>query len=240
MAAVLLFFWRDLWRIAVDLGRARWYSPGAARQPRRPHGLVPHLRHDPDRGLRAAVLRPDRDRCARPAPHRLGAHPVRRRPVGSSTGSSPQRKEIEDLNLRDGMLFGFAQSLALIPGVSRSGSTITAGRALGYTRESRGPVLVPAVGPRRRALGAVRGAQARRRRRPGVGPHDRRDASSPSSSGTPPSPGCCAGWPTTRCSSSRSTASCSACSSWRWCTAARSPRPDRDRRQSQPLRLNAR
>jgi undecaprenyl-diphosphatase len=34
------------------------------------------------------------------------------------------------------MLFGLAQALALIPGVSRSGSTITAGRALGYTRES--------------------------------------------------------------------------------------------------------
>lgn len=34
------------------------------------------------------------------------------------------------------MVVGFAQCLALVPGVSRSGSTITAGRALGLTRES--------------------------------------------------------------------------------------------------------
>ncbi len=46
----------------------------------------------------------------------------------------PQRKEMADLSLRDGLLFGLAQSLALIPGVSRSGSTITAGRALSYNR----------------------------------------------------------------------------------------------------------
>lgn len=32
--------------------------------------------------------------------------------------------------------YGFAQALALIPGVSRSGGTITAGRLMGFTRES--------------------------------------------------------------------------------------------------------
>jgi undecaprenyl-diphosphatase len=49
---------------------------------------------------------------------------------------APQTKQLEDLSLRDGLLFGLAQSLALIPGVSRSGATITAGRALSYTREA--------------------------------------------------------------------------------------------------------
>jgi undecaprenyl-diphosphatase len=43
-------------------------------------------------------------------------------------------KQIGDLSLRDGIIFGFAQALALIPGVSRSGATITAGRLLGYDR----------------------------------------------------------------------------------------------------------
>ena len=33
-----------------------------------------------------------------------------------------------------GIIIGLAQVLALIPGVSRSGSTMTAGRMLGYTR----------------------------------------------------------------------------------------------------------
>lgn len=37
---------------------------------------------------------------------------------------------------RDALLIGLAQVLALVPGVSRSGSTITAGRALGFSRES--------------------------------------------------------------------------------------------------------
>ncbi len=47
-----------------------------------------------------------------------------------------QTKDIERLTLRDGLLFGFAQALALIPGVSRSGATITAGLLMGYTRTS--------------------------------------------------------------------------------------------------------
>ncbi len=45
-------------------------------------------------------------------------------------------KNLDLLNTRDGMSYGFAQSLALIPGVSRSGATIAMGRLLGYSRES--------------------------------------------------------------------------------------------------------
>lgn len=47
-----------------------------------------------------------------------------------------QRKTIEELNVRDGLLYGLAQSLALVPGVSRSGATISAGLFMGYTREA--------------------------------------------------------------------------------------------------------
>ncbi|MBP7972731.1 MAG: undecaprenyl-diphosphate phosphatase [Candidatus Nanopelagicales bacterium] len=47
-----------------------------------------------------------------------------------------QNKTEKNLNLRDGFLFGLAQMMALIPGVSRSGATITAGRFLNYNRES--------------------------------------------------------------------------------------------------------
>jgi undecaprenyl-diphosphatase len=43
---------------------------------------------------------------------------------------------IERLNMRDGVLYGGAQMLALIPGVSRSGATISMGLFLGYTREA--------------------------------------------------------------------------------------------------------
>lgn len=45
-----------------------------------------------------------------------------------------QLKKLEQLNARDGIIYGLAQCLALIPGVSRSGGTLTAGRMLGYDR----------------------------------------------------------------------------------------------------------
>lgn len=45
-------------------------------------------------------------------------------------------KPLSELSTRDGIIFGFAQALALIPGVSRSGGTITAGLFMGYTREA--------------------------------------------------------------------------------------------------------
>ncbi|KAB7788285.1 undecaprenyl-diphosphatase UppP [Bifidobacterium cebidarum] len=47
-----------------------------------------------------------------------------------------QSKTMADMTYRDAFLFGLGQSLALIPGVSRSGGTITVGRALGYEREA--------------------------------------------------------------------------------------------------------
>jgi undecaprenyl-diphosphatase len=43
-------------------------------------------------------------------------------------------KPIEELGFRDGILIGLAQILALVPGVSRSGATMSAGLGLGYTR----------------------------------------------------------------------------------------------------------
>lgn len=45
-------------------------------------------------------------------------------------------RTIGELRPRHAVLFGFAQALALIPGVSRSGGTITAGLLMGYTREA--------------------------------------------------------------------------------------------------------
>ena len=46
------------------------------------------------------------------------------------------RRELSDVNAWDGILIGLAQALALLPGVSRSGSTITAGLFLGLRREA--------------------------------------------------------------------------------------------------------
>jgi len=46
------------------------------------------------------------------------------------------RKDLKKMSVFDAVLIGFAQALALIPGSSRSGTTITAGLFLGMTRES--------------------------------------------------------------------------------------------------------
>lgn len=47
-----------------------------------------------------------------------------------------KRRTLDDLNVGHGIVYGLAQSLALVPGVSRSGGTIGAGLALGYTRQA--------------------------------------------------------------------------------------------------------
>ena len=47
-----------------------------------------------------------------------------------------RNRGLEDIRRRDGIVIGFAQAAALVPGVSRSGATITAGLFLGFDRES--------------------------------------------------------------------------------------------------------
>jgi undecaprenyl-diphosphatase len=47
-----------------------------------------------------------------------------------------KRKTMTDLNLKSGIAFGLGQALALIPGVSRSGGSITVGLMLGFNRET--------------------------------------------------------------------------------------------------------
>ena len=47
-----------------------------------------------------------------------------------------QRRHMQDLGVKDALAVGFAQVLALIPGSSRSGSTIMAGLFAGETRET--------------------------------------------------------------------------------------------------------
>jgi len=61
----------------------------------------------------------------------------------------PQRRSIESVSVKDGLLLGTAQALALAHGVSRSGVTISAGRIMGLNRDSAARfaflLLVPAV-----------------------------------------------------------------------------------------------
>ncbi len=55
--------------------------------------------------------------------------------LGLADRYAKHTKVESDLNAKSAVLFGFGQALALIPGVSRSGATITAGLAMGYKRD---------------------------------------------------------------------------------------------------------
>jgi undecaprenyl-diphosphatase len=55
---------------------------------------------------------------------------------GGKHRAPKQRKTLENLNAKDGLLYGLCQAMALVPGVSRSGATISGGLFMGYTREA--------------------------------------------------------------------------------------------------------
>ncbi|MEE1815693.1 undecaprenyl-diphosphate phosphatase [Streptomyces sp. SP18ES09] len=56
--------------------------------------------------------------------------------IGGRHRAMRERKTLKDLGVKDGLIFGFCQAMALIPGVSRSGATISGGLFMGYTREA--------------------------------------------------------------------------------------------------------
>ncbi|NJP52179.1 undecaprenyl-diphosphate phosphatase [Streptomyces sp. SBST2-5] len=55
---------------------------------------------------------------------------------GGRHRAAKQRKELTDLTVRDGLIYGVCQAMALVPGVSRSGATISGGLFMGYRREA--------------------------------------------------------------------------------------------------------
>lgn len=56
--------------------------------------------------------------------------------LGIADRFAPKTRSIQELDMKSGLAFGFGQALALIPGVSRSGGSITVGLMMGFTREA--------------------------------------------------------------------------------------------------------
>ena len=134
MAAVLLYFRLDLWRIA----RASWAGlrdPVVRRTLDARLGLYIVLGTIPiavfgllfsdqiENGARSLTL----IGCTLIA---LGLLLLAAERAGS------HERDIETFGARDGVIIGFAQALALVPGVSRSGATLTAGLFLGFERRA--------------------------------------------------------------------------------------------------------
>ena len=145
--AVLVYFWRDIWRIVSTWARSL---------------VQPAYRGDFDARMGWYVI--------------LGSipigvlglafqHPIENQlrtlvlvavvlvlfsfVLAAADMTARDARPLTDLTVRDTVLFGLAQSLALIPGVSRSGGTISAGLLMGYTREAAARysflLAVPAV-----------------------------------------------------------------------------------------------
>jgi undecaprenyl-diphosphatase len=146
-AAVLLFFRHQLWEIVTTFlrslrdpslrshpsARMGWYIIVATI----PIGLLGYgLRHQIENGARDLYL--------------IGtALIVFALIMLWADRRATLRREIDELSTRDGILIGLAQSLALMPGVSRSGATMSAGLLLGLDRQSAARfaflIAVPAV-----------------------------------------------------------------------------------------------
>ncbi|MER6137868.1 undecaprenyl-diphosphate phosphatase [Streptomyces sp. NPDC001815] len=56
--------------------------------------------------------------------------------TGGKHRAAKERKSLQDLTVKDGLIYGICQAMALVPGVSRSGATISGGLLMGYTREA--------------------------------------------------------------------------------------------------------
>jgi len=132
MAAVLLYFRKDLWKIAVATLRAI-----TDREARRDHdaklgfyiiiGTIPigifglAFKDQIENGARDLTL----IGCTLIV---LGLLLLVAEKVATHV------RTIDHLNARDGIIIGIAQACALVPGVSRSGATLTAGMFLGFKR----------------------------------------------------------------------------------------------------------
>ena len=131
-AAVIIFFWRDIWRIVTawlrslfnrelrgDLdARMGWYII---------FGTLPI-------GVLGLLFEAQIDTVARDLRLIAGTLIVLGLVLFVADRLARNAKGLEELTLRDALIYGFAQALALVPGVSRSGATISAGLFLGYER----------------------------------------------------------------------------------------------------------
>ncbi|SFR34349.1 undecaprenyl-diphosphatase [Microbacterium azadirachtae] len=133
-AAVVVFFWRDIVRIV-----SHWWSALIGRIPR----------NDPDARMGWLIIIGSIPIVVLGLVFKDQIETVFRSLwlvaimlivfgvlLGVADAIGARKRTLKDLTLGHGVVYGLAQSLALIPGVSRSGGTITAGLLLGYEREA--------------------------------------------------------------------------------------------------------
>lgn len=122
--ALLLFFWRDFWGMIQKRDKFLWYIliasiPGAA------IGffgdkLIEQYLHEGSLAILIAAI----------------GMILMTGVIWYVDATAKLKKDLTQMNRKEAFWVGLAQALALIPGMSRSGATIAAGLAAGYTREA--------------------------------------------------------------------------------------------------------
>ncbi|MBC9943962.1 undecaprenyl-diphosphate phosphatase [Leucobacter sp. cx-328] len=133
-AAVIVFFWRDIVRIIGN-----WWKSLTGKLPRKNPdalmgwwiilGSLPIV-------LLGLVFESAIDTTLRSLWFTATMLIVFGLLLGFADRYSPKVLPLEKMTWQHGLAYGCAQALALIPGVSRSGGTITAGLLMGYKREA--------------------------------------------------------------------------------------------------------
>ena len=133
--AVIWYFWGDVVQITVGAFKAIQVSDFQSQDFRLALGIglgtlpivffglllkvfVPDFEHSPLRSLRAIAI----------------ASIVMSLLLGMAEKLGTRKRNFDRLGVQDGVLMGLAQAMAIIPGVSRSGSTLTAGLFMGLER----------------------------------------------------------------------------------------------------------
>lgn len=141
MAAVVIFFWKDLWRIVAAWCQDAWRivkdrgTDGGTSSDDARMGWYLIVATIPI-AIFGFAFKDQIETGARDL--RLIASTLI---IGGlvllwADKAGKRTKGIEHISTKDGITIGLAQSAALVPGVSRSGATITAGLFLGFTREA--------------------------------------------------------------------------------------------------------
>ncbi len=131
LGAVLTYFRRDVWQIGAGWLRSVWPGGAGSRESRLGWALIIGTLPVVVAGLALKSVVEGELR----APWVIAATTI---VFGLLLGwvdlRARRAREIDEISLRDALIIGLSQVLALVPGTSRSGITITAGRWLGLKR----------------------------------------------------------------------------------------------------------
>lgn len=126
LLAILIYYWKDVWAIVWAV--LRW-----KRGPEFNLGIYIGLATIPALALGLAIHHffPDGIRSVTVI---TATTLIFGGLMGLADWKGPQVKEVKDITLKQALIIGFAQAIALIPGTSRSGITMTAARFMGFKR----------------------------------------------------------------------------------------------------------